>query len=94
MHNSAAAQCALGMILAKGRGHRPREIMRAATLWRMATEQGHAVSIYNLGRCFELGEGAVLDRKVAAALYTAAAEQVRAHLPPPGYCVKQAAAQG
>ena len=94
MHNSAAAQCALGMILAKGRGHRPREIMRAATLWRVATEQGHLVSIYNLGRCFELGEGAVLDRKVAAALYTAAAEQVRTHLPPPGYCVKQAAAQG
>ena len=47
----------------------------AARCYRLAAEQGLAGAQYNLGGCFERGEGVALDVSEAARYYRLAAEQ-------------------
>ena len=43
--------------------------------WRQAAEQGHAEAQYNLGVCYEKGEGVAQDSSEAVKWFRQAAEQ-------------------
>ncbi|MCL2103529.1 MAG: hypothetical protein FWH21_00505, partial [Kiritimatiellaeota bacterium] len=49
--------------------------VKAENWWRKSAEQGHALSQYDLGQCYEKGWGVERNMALAAEWYTKAAAQ-------------------
>jgi TPR repeat protein len=73
MRGDADAQYDLGDNYRWGSGAVPRDLRKAAEWFRMAANQGHARSQYQLGKCYEEGEGVEKDRTKAIEWYRKAA---------------------
>jgi len=56
----------------------PEDHKEAARLWRLVAERGHAGAQYSLGRCYALGQGALLDNDEAVRWFRLSAEQGQA----------------
>ena len=65
----------LGMIDILVDGPYRQDWTMAARYYRLAAKQGHAVAQYNLGCCYEKGEGVEKDLKEAVEWFRKAAEQ-------------------
>lgn len=75
LHGDASAQFVVGKILDYGNGG-VRQNQEAAVRWYMrAAEQGYSGAQFNLGNCYELGEGVAQDKRSAAYWYRQAADQ-------------------
>ena len=72
---SSEGQHRLGLIYARGDAGQPRNDARAVELFTKAAEQGHAMAINMIGRCYDLGGGVEIDKARAAEWFKLAADR-------------------
>lgn len=70
----AAAQCALGVCYAEGKGVE-QDLPQAVHWYRLSAEQGYCDALFNLGWCYMCGEGVEPDAAQSAHYFRGAAEQ-------------------
>ena len=74
----AEAQFALGEYYYRAAEDGVQDYEQAVYWYSKAAEQGHASAQYNLGACYDNGEGVPMDNQKAVYWYRKAAEQVYA----------------
>ena len=70
----AAAQCALGVCYAEGKGVE-QDLSQAVHWYHLSAEQGYCAALFNLGWCYMCGEGVEPDAARSAYYFRGAAEQ-------------------
>ena len=64
MRSDAGAQCNVGTSFFHGL-HCDKDEKKAVAWWRKAAAQGHAEAQFNLGICYETGNGVAQDAALA-----------------------------